>query len=532
MTAGREEHVGMSTVRQYADAVMRRSRVPMEPVDFAPDWRDRPRKAKFFPGADLVPLPAGDYPAEASVQDGLTRPGGADRFTLPLLGGLLLDSYGHLGRRLAVQANTDLPALPSYPEANWSRGTASGGGLYPISVYWAAGPSGPLVPGLYHYSPGRHGLERLLAGDVAAEVRAATGGVDTDHFLLLGVQFWQNSFKYNTFSYHVVTMDTGALLQTWRMWAHARGLRIDPVLWFDEPRLTRLLGVDRAREGLFAVVPLRWAGEPDDGDPADGSRVRRADAGRSRTVLDFELVRAVHASTVEARGWPDPAALERARPAAVPAGGERVPLPEPAPLDVDVRTALRERRSSFGRFCGRVPTTRPQLAAVLAAARAGAGLPTDLARDGDPLTALYVFVNHVEGVAPGSYRHDPRTGELRLVRSGPPGDFLQRNYFLANYNLEQAGAVLVPTVRTGAVLDAAGDRGYRLVTAVVGASCQAVYLAAAALGLACGAALGFDAVSYVEELGLAGTGEVPLLLMMVGPEGARPADFRYEIADR
>ncbi|MEU2591693.1 hypothetical protein ABZ630_12820, partial [Streptomyces albidoflavus] len=28
-----------------------------------------------------------------------------------------------------------------------------------------------------------------------------------------------------------------------------------------------------------------------------------------------------------------------------------------------------------------------------------------------------------------------------------PGPFLQKNYFLSNYNLEQAGAVLVPTVR-------------------------------------------------------------------------------------
>ncbi len=520
-----------TTVRQYADAVVRRSRVAMEPADFVPDWGDRPRKAKFFPGTELVPLPAGDYPADATVQAGLTGPGGPGCFTLPLLGGLLLDSYGLVGRRLGVQANTDLPALPSYREANWSRGTASGGGLYPISVYWVAGPSAPVLPGVYHYSPGRHGLERLLAGDVSGEVRVAAAGADagTDQFLLLGVQFWQSSFKYNSFSYHVVTMDTGALLQTWRMWAHARGLRLDPVLWFDEPRLTRLLGVDGEREGLFAVVPLRWAGRPDDSDPEPGVRVRRADAGTSRTVLDFPMVRGVHASTVDSQGRPDRAALAAAAPAAVPPGGERVALPAPAPLEVDVRTALRDRRSSFGRFTERRPTSRAELAAVLAAAAAGAQLPTDATGAGLPLASLYVFVNHVEGVPPGSYRHDPATGELRLVRAGQPGEFLQRNYFLANYNLEQAGAVLVPAVRTGAVLDVAGDRGYRLVTALVGASCQAVYTAAAALELACGVTLGFDAVSYVEELGLADTGEVPLLLMMVGHERPGAADFRYEL---
>ncbi|HST67803.1 MAG TPA: SagB family peptide dehydrogenase [Mycobacteriales bacterium] len=515
----------MSTVTDYADAVMRRSRVPMEPADFVPDWRDRPRKAKFFPGADLVPLPPCPYPAAASVDSGLTARPGSERFTLPLLSGLLQDSYGLVGRRLGVQANSDLSALPHYVEANWSRGAASGGGLYPVSVYWAAGPSGPLLPGLYHYAPARHGLERLLAGDVSAEVREAVGGADTDQFLILGVQFWQNSFKYNSFSYHVVTMDTGALLQAWRMWAGARGLAIEPRFWFDEPRLTRLLGVAGDREGVFAVVPLRWAGTPSlsAGAPA---RVRRSDAGRSTRFAEFGTVRSVHEATVDGGPRPGTDALAAAVPGPAAAGGH--PLPPTAPMGTDVRTALRARRSSFGRFSGLVPTTRPQLAALLAATAAGAALPTDLGTT--ELAAIYVFVNHVEGLDPGSYRYDPGTRTLSPVTAGPPGEFLQRNYFLANYNLEQAGAVIVPAVRTGAVVAATGDRGYRLVTAVIGAAAQAVYTAAAALGIACGVALGFDSVSYVEELGLEGTGEVPLLLMMVGHETGRPADFRYELA--
>ena len=53
------------------------------------------------------------------------------------------------------------------------------------------------------------------------------------------------------------------------------------------------------------------------------------------------------------------------------------------------------------------------------------------------------------------------------------------------------------------MLDAVGDRGYRLVNATIGAVAQNVYIAAAALGLGCGVALGFDNVSYIEQLGLA-----------------------------
>ncbi|MEK8169118.1 hypothetical protein NKH77_02645 [Streptomyces sp. M19] len=165
----------MGYAHEYADAIMRRGRVPMEPVDFVPDWADRPRKGKYYPGAETFPLPDAGYPRDATVDDGLF---GADRdepFTLPLLGGMLRDSYGLTGRRLGVQANTDLGSLPSYPQANWSRGTASGGGLYPAAVYWVSGASGPLTPGVYHYAPRHHAVQRLLAGDVSARVRAAVG---------------------------------------------------------------------------------------------------------------------------------------------------------------------------------------------------------------------------------------------------------------------------------------------------------------------------------------------------------------------
>lgn len=257
----------MGFAHEYATAIVRRGRYPMEPADFVPDWADRPRKGKHFPGAEAFPLPqAADLPAAeaASVQRGLFGPRGTGAFTLPLLAGMLQESYGLVGRRLAVQANSDLGTLPMYTQANWSRGSASGGGLYPVGVHWVAGPSGPLTPGVYYYSTPHHDLRRLLAGDATAEVRAAAGGelAGYDQFLVLGVRFWQNAFKYNSFCYHVVTMDTGALLQTWRIWARAHGLHIGPALWFDEDRLGRLLGLEQDEEGVFAVVPLRWEHDP------------------------------------------------------------------------------------------------------------------------------------------------------------------------------------------------------------------------------------------------------------------------------
>ncbi|MEE1926717.1 nitroreductase family protein [Streptomyces sp. TRM 70351] len=568
----------MGYAHRYADAVMHRGRVPMEPADFVPDWADAPRRGKFYPGVESFALPDGDRIADPPVARGLlpapghdTRHDGPEGFTLPLLSAMLKDSYGLTGRRLGIQANSDLSGLPFYTHANWSRGTAGGGGLYPVSVYWITGPSGPLTPGVHYYDVQQHAAQRLLAGDVSSRVRAALGpdappwARETDQYLVLGVKYWQNAFKYNSFSYHVVSTDLGTLVATWRIWAAARGLRVAPVLWFDEPRLGELLGLTGQEEALFAVVPLPWGGSaprpaPPGPQAAPGGSppaVRHRDVERSRTVLTFPTVLAMHEATVAgAADRPAPGALAAAAARPVPPGGQRLTLPAPRfPDEVPVRSALRGRRSSFGRFDAARPVTGGQLGAVLAACAAttldsdaspagtttggGAGgtAATGTAATGDTspppperLAALYAFVNHVEGIAPGAYAYDADAHELRLVVPGPQGAFLQENYFLANYNLERAGAVLVPTVRTTAVLDAVGDRGYRLAVGTAGAVAQTFYVAAAALGLGAGVALGFDNISFVERLGLGDGDEAPLLIMPLGNERPGPADFRHDIA--
>lgn len=518
----------------------------MDPPGFLPDWSDQPRKGKFYEGAESFPLPDTDAAARGSVQDGLCPTVSQSRpFTLPLLGAMLQDSYGLVGRRLGIHANKDLDRLPHYVTAGWSRGTASGGGLYPVSIYWVSGPGGPLGPGVFHYSSQHHAMRKLLAGDVHAEVRAALGdvAVRTDQFLVLGIKYWQNAFKYNNFSFHAVSMDVGTVIQTWRIWARALGLRVEPALWFDEQRLSELLGVAGGDEGIFAVVPLDWQGAaaPDAAGPAPapGSPrptstvvVGHKDSERSRHVIRFDMLQRMHSATVgTAAQRPAPGALDSAA-ARWPAdpGGRRHPLPPPLPLTAGVRHALRGRRSSFGRFDARRPLSAGHLATCLAAT-AAASLDSDATRAGAPaLTKLYVFVNHVRGIDPGVFEYEPLRRTLRLLKPGAPGEFLQRTYTMANYNVEQTGAVVVPTVRVDAVLDAVGDRGYRLVNAETGALAQTFYTVAAAMELAAGVALGLDGVAYTEELSLEATGEVPLLIMMLGQERPGLADFRFEIA--
>lgn len=525
----------MTQAREYLDAIVRRNRTPMEDVVFEPDWADQPRRHNVYPGIRPIPLPSTEI-ALRSVDDTLAAPPGDGSMSLAALSEMLRESYGYGGRRLGVTANGDTTVLPQYAHATWSRGTASGGGLYPLEIYWVCGQSGPMLPGVYNYSAPHHGMQRLLVGDVSGQVRQALApGEYGDQFLLVTNKFWKNAFKYRTFCYHAVSMDVGTALGSWQLWSRSAGISLRPLLDFDEPALNRLLGLETVAESVMAVVPLPWQTPASTDAAGNDIQVEAVPVERSRTVVRWPIVEEVHLSTIELPGIDDvPGRLDEAlADGPVPGTEGVVPLAEPRPLDVDLRDALRVRRSSFGRFSAHLDVTQADLGAVLRAGTLGARLVSDVKHaDGTPaLTRLATFVNHVEGVPAGLYDYDLAGHSLAPIHSGEVGPFLQRNYFLKNYNLEQAAAVVVVLARPHVVIDAVGQRGYRYVNAEVGATAQALYTAAAAAGLGCGAALGFDNVSYFEQLWSEqpDADEWPLLIVMLGHERRRAPDFRFRL---
>ncbi|MBB6350123.1 SagB family peptide dehydrogenase [Nonomuraea muscovyensis] len=530
-----------ATARDYVEAVVRRAREPMPPFGFEPDWGDQPYRHKVYTEADHLPLPRDGKPV-GPLATGLTPArDAAPEFDLPTLSGMLADSYGLGVRRMGVNGNKDNEGRTWYGAATWARGTASGGGLYPLEIYLVAGRGAPVTPGVYHYYTPRHTLRRLLAGDLTGRVRDAldaagdsTGASTANCYLLISVKLWKNAFKYNSFSYHAVTMDVGTLLGGWQTWARARGLGLTPRLWYDEEALDRLLGLETAAEGVMAVVPVELRDRP--GAPASPPVLRgepavaRTELERSRTLIRFDQVESVHLAAAAAGAAPPPDAAEAAF--AIPAADDvgSIRLPAPASLDMDVRTAVRRRRSSFGRFSARRRLAADKLSALLHHGTEGGRLQTAEVRQGrHGLHRIAVFANHVDGVPSGAYDFTP-DGGLHPITGDPLSPFLQQQYFLDNYNLEQAAAVLAVIGRPTAAVEALGARGYRLANADVGALAQAFYTCAAALGVGCGAALGFDNVSLRDRGGLAAGDEWPMLIVMVGHERERSAELDLRMA--
>lgn len=530
-------------VTAYVESVFRRGREPMEPVGFVPDWADQPSRHKTYLGVRRFPLPPGTGRPLAPAADvlfGEPPAGQGPLWTAEDLATLLRLSYGVLDRRLRVSWNQDSHVRVLYPEALWGRGTASGGGMYPLEVYWVAGPGGPLTPGVYHYSTAHHGFERLLAGDLTDELRAAcaTGPGTADGFLVVTVRFWKNSFKYNSFCYHVVTQDAGALLGCWELIARGTGRRLTRVLWFDDERVDELLGLDTGEESTLAVVPLAF-GEPSalpggQGEAAPhepGRLIDRPSFERSARTLTFEQVEEVHRAVLDdRRDRPEPAAARRLAPVP-PAGGDHVELPAPLldRLGQDLGETLRARRTSFGSFVRSRPLGLDELGTVLAGTASGHRYSSDIVPDDVGLTGLYVLANRVSGLPSGTYRYDPDGHRLRVVQETPLAEKLQRSYYLSNYNLEQVGAVLAISGRLRSTLDAYGSRGYRVLNSEVGALAQTSYTAAAALGVGCGVVLGFDNLSIDEAVGLDDGDERTFLFVLLGHERADRADFDYRL---
>ncbi|MBM7814551.1 SagB family peptide dehydrogenase [Saccharothrix algeriensis] len=521
-----------AVVADYTEAVFRRSREPMPPLGFEVDWDDQPSRHKTYPGATRLPLPRGlaAGPAAVLLDAGATGPGGGwDRGRLA---SLLRLSYGVLGRRMAVNWNQDAEKRAHYPAAAWSRGTASGGGMYPLELYVVSGAGGPLLPGVYHYATAHHELERLLTGDVTGRVASALGADDTGLYVLAAVRFWKNSFKYNSFCYHVVTQDAGALAGSWDVLTRSLGERTSRALWFDERALDDLLGLDGMTESVLAVLPLTCSAPAPAAAADPGPRPVAVAHERSERLLRFPTVDLVHAAALVGDTPRPPAGTHRAarpRPAAELGAEVALPAPSTGPFAGDLAGVLASRRSSFGGFTA-TPLALDRLATLLAAASTGGATGSDVKPAGERLTRLFVLANRVDGLEPGGYAYDPDGHALRRrpTPAEPLGELLQRHYLLTNYNTEQAAAVVAITGRLAPMLAAFGNRGYRVLNSEVGAVSQTCYLAAAALGVGCGAVLGLDNIALDDLLGVGpehGSDERTLLFLLVGPERTDPADI-------
>jgi len=382
------------------------------------DW-GTPPPPKTHPGAPRVALPAllpsppsrplSEALLEAPARRGSGVPELADLASVLFHGAGVTDRRGGLALR----------ASPS------------SGALFASELYLAVREAKGLEPGLYHYEPIDHVLERI--GD-APPLSPVTGRVEPAATVMLTAVFRRTGHKYRDRAYRYVTADAGHLLENVRLAAAEAGYYAAPLPLFDDAAADRVLSIDGAEEAVIAVLPL--AAEP----PA--MLERSAPAFRYRQSPERPAALGVTNLVHEATSL-----------VGVPPADDESPALSLAPPDrasKPVLTVIASRRS-IRDFSG--ATLRAEdVAAILRHATGPLASLSEVVR-------VHVVIHRVAGVAPGAYRYDPHAHALRVSRAGNLATEA-RAAALDQDVIGDAAMVVVLTLDRGG-LGGEGARGYR-----------------------------------------------------------------------
>jgi len=434
------------------------------------DWDVKPFPFKVYTELPALALPRDVDPVAADALAALAAPApDAPRLSLETLAALLYYSAGLTRKK----------TYPGGGEALF-RAAPSTGALYQTEVYVAAGAVEGLEPGLYHFCPGDFALRRLRQGDVRAALAAAAGDESLAKraaTIVLSAIYWRNTWKYQARGYRHLFWDSGTLLANLLAVGGALGLAPRLLTGFVDGEVNRLLGLPATREAALELVPLGPEGAP---APAVVTldEISHPVMPLSSSEVDYPLLREIHAASsletpAAVRAWRQGSLTARAVEKAV--SPALLPLPPPRATCGRGLGDTIQRRGSTRQFAHESLTALELATALALAARAAkADVPPGL-------VDLYLVVDAVDGVPPGAYVYHRGAHALELLR---PGEWRRESAYLC---LEQplggdAAAVVYFLAPLDAILDAFGDRGYRLANLEAGLAGGRAYLAAYAQG--------------------------------------------------
>jgi SagB-type dehydrogenase family enzyme len=368
------------------------------------DWAGQPEEFRFHHGAPVIPLTRDDDAPGPEYGSLYTASNPPQPINIETISTFCYHS-------LAVSA------WKSRSGATWAqRVNPSSGNLHPLEAYLATGGNTGIDrgPGLFHYDPRGHALERIrsLPADLWAGL---VPGMPENAFLVgLTVIHWRCSWKYGERAWRYCRLDAGHALAALRFAAAALGWGLR-LLRPSYRHLEALFGLHRqdglpkhereTPELLAAVAPGQWPAAPLtlDQDALDRvaagpweGEVQAPETGRYRDWASIDRVeRACRAGDGANFGTPTPAVTNDL------GAGEGDDAPA-LPLIRQRRSATAlDRRATlpadrFYRMLSRLlPACCPS--------------PWD-ALDGEPLVDLHLMVHRVDGLAPGLYTLVRRPG--------------------------------------------------------------------------------------------------------------------------
>ena len=287
------------------------------------------------------------------------------------------------------------------------------------------------------------------------------------------------------------------MLANLRAAAAADGVPVKLVMGFVDAWLNKLLGLDTRKEVTLSLVALGYDSAIIEGAPADPEPLTLPTEPLSASEVDYPAIREMHAASALESGNDVRVWLASGGGSSAPAlhhsdiGGRVFPLASSAqealPSAPIEQVVLR--RGSTRQFA-REPITFAELSNALH--HATRGIPGDfMGPQTGPLNDLYLIVNSVEGIPPGTYWFDRERSAVCLLKAG---EFRREAGFLGLGQDIPADASVNVYLLTDLerVLDQYGNRGYRvaqLEASIIGGN---LYLAAYAQGLGASGLTFFD----------------------------------------
>jgi SagB-type dehydrogenase family enzyme len=206
------------------------------------DWANQPDPFRRFEGAELVPLPLlkpDEEPRSPSYQ-AIYEPGAVPSQPVNVRTISRFFEYA-----LA------LSAWKKAGDSEWAlRSNPSSGNLHPTEGYVVLPQSKglDLKPGLYHYAPKEHGLERRAEFCADLVVRLL-GSFPPDAFLFgLTSIHWREAWKYGERAFRYCNHDVGHAIGSTRIAAATLGWNMTLLDGVDQSTVAMLLGTDRKED--------------------------------------------------------------------------------------------------------------------------------------------------------------------------------------------------------------------------------------------------------------------------------------------
>jgi SagB-type dehydrogenase family enzyme len=364
------------------------------------------------------------------------------------------------------------------------RAAACAGALYPTEIYVVCGDIEGLAAGVYHFSPGDFSLRMLREGDhrnalvhaTAADPAVASATVT----LIFSSISWRSTWKYRDRAYRYHFWDNGTMLANALAMAQSHGLPAHIRLGFVDSEIENLIGIDGMRELALSLMTIGSEENTTRASNRLPEPISHEVIPLSSSEVDYPAIREAYktsslADEAEVSLWRG--ASPSTRPVAVGEPPIALAIPAASELpDVSIEAVI-ERRASTRRFALK-PIALQDLSVILYCATRD--VAADYSIGGAQVNELYLIINRVDGVSPGAYYYHKDKHAIEQLKEG---DFSQRaRYLTLEQDLGGDAAVTVFFMADlDRVLDAYGNRGYRVAQMEAGIMGGRIYLAAYAL---------------------------------------------------